>query len=304
VVSGVSGAGKSSLVIDTLAPALEEKWGRKSNRLPFKSVAIEGDLDEVTVVEPGGDWIRSPRSTVATLSGILDELRSLYASLPDSKLRGWNAARFSPNVKGGRCETCGGIGQERVVLHLLPDAWVRCSRCDGARYDAQTLQVRWKGLSIAEVLEMDLEEAKSIFVNHPKLGRLVKRLCDSGLGHLSGGRRSDSLSGGEALRLRLASNVGTNSRKRTMWILDEPSRGLHPLDTIRISRLFDDLVAAGDTVLAISHDPVLMARCDHSIDLGPGAGAAGGRILYSGDPQGLARGTFPSSECLRTELEA
>jgi excinuclease ABC subunit A len=304
VVSGVSGAGKSTLVLDTLAPALRRKLTGKGEVLPFASLSIEGELHEVSVVEPGGEWIRSPRSTVATLSGMLDDLRALFASLPDAKLQGWTAARFSPNVRGGRCEVCDGIGEEKVELHLLPDAWVPCSRCQGARFDSQTLSVRWKGLSIADVLALDLERAKTVFANHPRLGPLAKRLCDAGLGHLSGGRRSDSLSGGEALRLRLASAVGGNTRKRTMWILDEPTRGLHPQDTLRLVAIFDELAATGDTVVAISHDPVLMSRCDRVAELGPGAGAAGGRLLYAGPPAGLAAGQFPSSESVGFELGA
>jgi len=304
MVTGVSGAGKSSLVLDTLAPALSRKLSNRGSPLPFRDLAVDGELHEVSVVEPGGEWVRSVRSTVATLSGMLDDLRSLYAALPDSKLRGWTAARFSPNVRGGRCETCDGIGEEKVELHLLPDAWVPCSRCNGERFDAQTLSVRWKGLSISDVLSAPLEQLQTLFVNHPGLGALSKRLCNAGLGHLSPGRRSDSLSGGEALRLRLASSVGGNTRKRTMWILDEPSRGLHPLDTVRLGKIFDDLVASGGTVVAFTHDPVLMARCDHLVELGPGAGRDGGRILFSGTPAELARQNLPSSESVRRELEA
>jgi len=304
VVSGVSGSGKSSLVLDTFAPALSQKLSGRGVALPFSSISLDGDLHEVSVVEPGGEWIRSVRSTVATLSAMLDDLRALYAALPDSKLRGWTAARFSPNVRGGRCETCDGIGEEKVELHLLPDAWVPCSRCAGARFDAQTLSVRWKGLSLADVLATPLEQLQTLFVNHPSLGGLSKRLCDAGLGHLSPGRRSDSLSGGEALRLRLASSVGGNARKRTMWILDEPSRGLHPLDTVRLGKIFDDLVASGGTVVAITHDPVLMARCDRIVEMGPGAGRHGGRVLFSGNPAELARQNLPSSESVRRELEA
>lgn len=304
-VTGVSGAGKSSLVLDTLAPALKRELSGSGDPLPFESVSVEGELHEVAVVEPGGEWIRSPRSTVATLSGMLDELRALYAALPDSKVRGWTASRFSPNAKGGRCETCGGIGEEKVVLHLLPDAWTPCSRCNGSRFDVQTLSVRWKGLSIADVLDLDLEAARGLFANHARLGGLLARLCAAGLGHLSPGRRSDSLSGGEALRLRLASAVaGAGSRKRTLWILDEPSRGLHPLDTLRLGTVFDDLLASGDAVLAITHDPVLVSRCDHVVELGPGPGRDGGRVLFAGRPSELARGGFPSSESVKRELEA
>jgi excinuclease ABC subunit A len=304
MVTGVSGAGKSSLVLDTLAPALSQKLAGRGDPLPFGSISIDGELHEVSVVEPGGEWIRSVRSTVATLSGMLDDLRTLYAALPDSKLRGWTAARFSPNVRGGRCEICGGIGQEKVELHLLPDAWVPCSGCAGARFDAQTLSVRWKGLSLADVLETPLERLQTVFANHPSLGALSKRLCDAGLGHLSPGRRSDSLSGGEALRLRLASSVGGNARKRTIWILDEPSRGLHPADTVRMGRILDELVASGGTVVGITHDPVLMSRCDHVVEVGPGAGREGGRILFSGPVADLARLDLPSSDSVRRELEA
>lgn len=304
-VTGVSGAGKSSLVLDTLAPALKRKLSGSGAPLPFASISVEGELHDVAVVEPGGEWVRSPRSTVATLSGMLDDLRTLYAALPDSKVRGWTASRFSPNAKGGRCETCGGIGEEKVVLHLLPDAWTPCSRCNGARFDAQTLSVRWKGLSIADVLDLDLEAARGLFANHAKLGGLLGRLCAAGLGHLSPGRRSDSLSGGEALRLRLASAVGgAGSRKRTLWILDEPSRGLHPLDTLKLGSVFDDLLASGDTVVAITHDPVLASRCDQVVELGPGPGREGGRVLFAGRPEELAQGGFPSSESVKRELGA
>ncbi len=304
MVTGVSGSGKSSLILDTLALALSQRLSNKGDPLPFARLEVDGLLHDVSVVEPGGEWVRSVRSTVATLSGMLEDLRALYAALGDSKVRGWTASRFSPNARGGRCETCEGIGEEKVELHLLPDAWVPCSRCLGARFDPQTLSVRWKGLSIADVLALPLDQAKTLFENHPKLGALSKRLCDAGLGHLSLGRRSDSLSGGEALRLRLASSVGGHLRKRTMWILDEPSRGLHPLDTIRLGKIFDDLVAAGGTVVAITHDPVLMARCDHVVELGLGPGNLGGQILFSGGPRDLAKLDHPSSESVRRELDA
>ena len=302
-VTGVSGAGKSSLVIDTLAPALRRKLSGAGEPLPCGPIRIEGTLDDVSVVDPSGDWVRSPRSIVATLSGMLDELRSLYASLPDSRMHGWNASRFSPNTKGGRCETCGGLGEERIELHLLPDAWVPCSRCGGARFEPHTLSVRWKGLSIAEVLGTELDSLRVLFSNHPRLGPLADRLCAAGLGHLSPGRRSDSLSGGEALRLRLASAVG-GGRSRKMWILDEPSRGLHPVDTIRLGTVFDQLLDSGDTVVAITHDPLLASRSDHVVEMGPGPGREGGQVLFSGTPADLARSGHPSSESVAAELAA
>lgn len=301
-VTGVSGAGKSSLVFDALVPAMTDGGSGRRSAIQVDSVAVEGDLDEVRPVDPGGEWTRSARSTVATLSGMLDELRPLFASLPESKARGWTASRFSPNAKGGRCERCEGIGEERVRLHLFPDAWVPCSRCQGARFEASTLEVLWKGLSIADVLELPLDRAAELFVNHPRLGPLCSTLARAGLAHLTGGRRSDSLSGGEALRLRLAAAVSAPGRKRVLWALDEPSRGLHPRDVLALCGIFDGLCQAGHTVLAVTHDPLLAARADHVVELGPGPGALGGKVLFSGTPQELAAGSWPSSESVGREL--
>ena len=294
--TGVSGAGKSSLVLDALVPALRAGAPWRSDDLEVGSIRIEGTLDEFRAVDPGGEWTRSPRSTVATLSGMLDELRSLFSALPESKARGWSASRFSPNAKGGRCERCEGIGEERVRLHLFPDAWVPCSRCGGSRYEPSTLEVRWKGLSIAEVLDLPLDRAAELFRNHPRLGRLCSTLSAAGLSHLSGGRRADSLSGGEALRLRLASEVAFPGRKTVLWALDEPSRGLHPRDVGALVAVLDGLCAGGHSVLAVTHDPVLAAAADLVVEMGPGAGADGGRILFRGSPQELAAGSWPSSE--------
>lgn len=301
-VTGVSGAGKSSLLQDTLVPAVARHLGGMQTGLPVGEIEVFGSLDEVRAIDVGGEWVRSPRSTVATLSGMLDDLRALFSSLPQAKARGWNASRFSPNAKGGRCERCEGLGEERVRLHLLPDAWVPCVRCQGARYEPSTLEVRWKGLSIAEVLDLSLEAAASLFVNHPRLGALLGRLVKAGLGHLSGGRRAQGLSGGEALRLRLASAVGAGSRKRVLWVLDEPSRGLHPRDTIALLSVLDDLVEAGHGVVFSTHDPFLASRADHVLELGPGAASAGGRLLYSGAPQGMVGLDCPSSEAISREL--
>jgi excinuclease ABC subunit A len=300
--SGVSGAGKSSLLLDALVPSLRAKGEWSGHGLAVRSVRMDMEFDEIRPVDPGGEWTSSPRSTVATLSGMLDDLRSLFASLPESKARGWTASRFSPNAKGGRCERCEGIGEERIRLHLYPDAWVPCSRCGGSRYEPSTLEVRWKGLSVAEVLDLPLDRAAELLRNHPRLGRLCGILASSGLSHLSGGRRVDSLSGGEALRLRLGAEVAAPGRRRILWALDEPSRGLHPTDVLALLTVFDGLRAAGQTVFAATHDPFLVSRADHVVELGPGAGSMGGRVLFSGTPQGLAAGTCPSSESVAREL--
>lgn len=301
-VSGVSGAGKSSLVQDCLVPALRRHLGLSAEGISCRELSLGAALDEVHAVEAGGEWVRSVRSTVATLSGMLDELRPLFASLPESKARGFAAGRFSPNAKGGRCERCEGVGEERVRLHLLPDAWVPCSRCGGSRYEPATLEIRWKGLSIADILELPLDRAADLFQLHPKLGPLLSRLSRSGLSHLSGGRRADSLSGGEALRLRLASAVHATAKRRTLWALDEPTRGLHPRDTQAVVGLLDDLVAAGHTVVATTHDSLLLSQADHVLELGPGPGREGGRLLYAGTPQGLSEGSWPSSASVAREL--
>jgi excinuclease ABC subunit A len=301
-VTGVSGAGKSSLVLDAVVPALRAKGSFRGGGMSVASVSLDVEFDEIAAVEVGGEWTRSPRSTVSTVSGMLDELRPLFASLPEAKARGWTASRFSPNAKGGRCERCEGIGQERVRLHLLPDAWIPCGRCGGTRFEPSTLEVLWKGLSIAEVLALPLDRAADLFVNHPRLGPLCSKLVRAGLSHLSGGRRMDTLSGGEALRLRLASAVALPGRKRVLWALDEPSSGLHPRDVLSLLGVLDDLVDAGHTVLAITHDPLLAARSDHVLELGPGPGKEGGRLLFSGTPQELAVLSWPSSGSIGREL--
>jgi excinuclease ABC subunit A len=301
-VTGVSGAGKSSLVLDALAPALERRGRCVHEGVTVESIEVEGALDEVRPVEALGEWTRSPRSTVATVSGMLDELRTLLASLPEAKARGWGVSRFSPNAKGGRCERCEGIGQERIRLHLLPDAWVPCSRCGGTRFESSTLEVLWKGLSIADILDLPLDRAAELFANHPRLGPLCAKLARAGLSHLSAGRRTDSLSGGEALRLRLCASVALPSRKKILWILDEPSRGLHPQDVMSLLSVLEDLLEAGHGVVATTHDPLLISRCDRVLELGPGPGSQGGRLLFSGTPQELAADSWPSSASVAREL--
>jgi len=301
-VTGVSGAGKSSLLLDAVVPALRSGGPWSGGGIAVDAAASETPFDEIRPVEVGGEWIRSPRSLVATVSGMLDELRPLFSSLPEAKARGWSATRFSPNAKGGRCERCEGLGEERVRLHLLPDAWIACANCGGSRFEASTLEVLWKGLSIADVLALPLDRAAELFRNHPRLGPLCSKMVRAGLSHLSGGRRTNSLSGGEALRLRLASAVALPGRKRILWALDEPSSGLHPRDVLSLLSVLEDLVEAGHSVVAITHDPLLASRADHVLELGPGPGREGGRLLFSGSPQELAALSLPSSESVGREL--
>jgi len=301
-VTGVSGAGKSSLLLDAVVPALRTGGPWTGGGIVVDTATSDATFDEIRPVEVGGEWIRSPRSLVATVSGMLDELRPLFASLPEAKARGWTSSRFSPNAKGGRCERCEGLGEERVRLHLLPDAWIRCANCGGSRFEASTLEVLWKGSSMADVLALPLDRAAELFRNHPRLGPLSSKLVRAGLSHLSGGRRTNSLSGGEALRLRLASAVALPGRKRILWALDEPSSGLHPRDVLSLLSVLEDLVEAGHSVVAITHDPLLASRADHVLELGPGPGRDGGRLLFSGSPQGLAALSLPSSEAVAREL--
>jgi len=301
-VTGVSGAGKSSLLLDAVVPGLRSGGAWSGGGVAVDSADSDVRFDEIRPVEVGGEWTRSPRSLVATVGGMLDELRPLFASLPEAKARGWTAARFSPNAKGGRCERCEGLGEERVRLHLLPDAWIPCASCVGSRFEPSTLEVLWKGLSIADVLALALDRAADLFRNHPRIGPLCSKLVRAGLSHLNGGRRMDSLSGGEALRLRLASAVALPGRKRILWALDEPSSGLHPRDVLSLLSVLEDLVEAGHTVVAITHDPLLASRADHVLELGPGPGRDGGRLLFSGSPQELAALSLPSSESVGREL--
>lgn len=305
-VSGVSGAGKSSLLVDTIAPAIAASLGRSAREpLAHSGLSVTGPLSSVETILGHGEAVRNPRSTVASLAGLLDPLRDLFASVPASKERGWTGSRFSPNVKGGRCEHCEGLGEIRLELHLLPDAWTPCPHCDGKRFAESTLEVRWKGLSISDVLDLDIEAFAALMENHPRLGTISSRLAQVGLGHLCAGRRASTLSGGELLRLRLVGALGAGStRTRQLWIMDEPSRGLHPLDVVRLLEAFHRLLDAGHAIVAISHDPFLLSSCQHILELGPGAGAAGGRVVYSGDVEGLVSSGAPSSAAVARELSA
>lgn len=285
VVTGVSGSGKSSLVADTLAPALSNAVYRTRHRTG-RHDRIEGleRLDKVITIDqsPIG---RTPRSNPATYTGVWDDIRSLLASTNESKARGYAPGRFSFNVRGGRCEACKGDGQIKIEMHFLPDVYVPCEVCKGARYNRETLQVTYKGKNVAEILDMSVEEALSFFENIPKIRRKFQTLFDVGLGYVRLGQPATTLSGGEAQRVKLASELQRVSTGRTFYILDEPTTGLHFDDVRQLLNVLQRLVDAGNTVLVIEHNLDVIKSADHIIDLGPEGGDRGGEIVVTGTPE-------------------
>ena len=288
VVTGVSGSGKSSLVADTLAPALSNAVYRTRHRTG-RHDRIEGleRLDKVITIDqsPIG---RTPRSNPATYTGVWDDIRNLLASTNESKARGYAPGRFSFNVRGGRCEACKGDGQIKIEMHFLADVYVPCETCKGARYNRETLQVTYKGKNVAEILDMSVEEALTFFENIPKIRRKFQTLFDVGLGYVRLGQPATTLSGGEAQRVKLASELQRVSTGRTFYILDEPTTGLHFDDVRQLLNVLQRLVDAGNTVLVIEHNLDVIKSADHLIDLGPEGGDRGGDIVVTGTPEDVA----------------
>ncbi len=283
-VTGVSGSGKSSLVVDALLPAIRAKLGLTAD-LP-SGVWVEGGkgLERVSFVDatPIG---RSARSNPATYLGLLGPLRELFSGLPEARARGYQAGRFSFNVKGGRCEACKGEGIQRIAMQLLPDAEVECEVCGGNRYNDETLQIRYRGLSIAEVLSLPVEAAYSLFEAVPAVRSRLEALRRVGLGYLELGRRSTTLSSGEAQRIKLARDLAQPARKPTLYIFDEPTRGLHFVDVEQLIRILHQLVEDGHTVIAVEHQLDVIRNADFVLDLGPGSGPDGGRVVAAGTPE-------------------
>jgi len=288
VVTGVSGSGKSSLVNDVLYQALAHRLHRASTT-PGAHDKIEGlqFINKVICVDqqPLGN---APTSNPATYTGAFDLIRQLYARLPEARLRGYTPRTFSFNVAGGRCEKCEGNGQLKIEMHFLPDVWVRCEDCQGRRYTAETLQVRFHGQSISDVLEMPVDRALELFVNVPAIHRILQTLSDVGLGYLRLGQPAHTLSGGEAQRVKLAAELARPDTGRTLYVLDEPTTGLHFSDLERLLDVLHRLVELGNTVLVIEHNLDVIKTADWVIDLGPEAGAAGGRIVAAGTPEDVA----------------
>jgi len=231
---------------------------------------------------------RTPRSNPATYVGVFNLIRDLYARTREAKIRGYNAARFSFNVKGGRCEQCEGQGVKRIAMHFLPDVFVECAECHGARYNRETLQVRYRGKNIADVLDMPVDEAAKFFENFSNIGRRLAALKDVGLGYIKLGQASSTLSGGEAQRVKLAAELHKSSEVHTLYLLDEPTTGLHFADVRNLLTLLNRLVQKGNTVIVIEHNLDVIKTADWVIDLGPEGGEAGGRILAEGPPEAIA----------------
>ena len=288
VLTGLSGSGKSSLVNEILFKRLGADLNRMKVR-PGKHDRLEGEefLDKVIAIDqsPIG---RTPRSNPATYTGLFNDIRDLFASTQDAKSRGYGPGRFSFNVRGGRCEACQGDGLLKIEMHFLPDIYVPCEVCKGKRYNRETLEVRYKGKNIYEVLEMTVEEALPFFENLPRIYGRLKTLMDVGLSYIKLGQPSTELSGGEAQRVKLATELSKRSTGQTIYILDEPTTGLHSYDVHRLIEVLQRLVEAGNTVVVIEHNLDVIKTADHVIDLGPEGGDGGGTIVCTGTPEEVA----------------
>lgn len=287
-ITGVSGSGKSTLINETLYPVLNRHFFRAEKKpLPYDAVSGLNNLDKVIDIDqsPIG---RTPRSNPATYTGVFDEIRKLYTQLPESKIRGYKPGRFSFNVKGGRCETCKGAGIRVIEMNFLPDVHVRCEECNGKRYNRETLEVHYKGKSINDLLEMTIQDAVNFFENIPAIIQKIKTLKEVGLGYISLGQQSTTLSGGEAQRVKLAAELSKKDTGKTLYILDEPTTGLHFEDVNVLLQVLQKLVDKGNTILVIEHNMEVIKVADHIIDLGPEGGEAGGNIVCEGTPEEVA----------------
>lgn len=287
-ITGVSGSGKSSLVMDTLVPVIRRKLGLSSDKPgPFEKIEGIENIDKIICIDqsPIG---RSSRSNPATYTGVFTVIRELFSMTKEARERGYLPGRFSFNVKGGRCEECAGDGVKTVEMHFLPDVYVLCEACKGKRYNRETLEVKYKGLSISDVLNMSIEDAAEFFSNIPQAKKWLNMLCEVGLGYLQLGQSSTTLSGGEAQRLKLASELGKTSSGRSLYVMDEPTTGLHFDDVRILIRVLDRFVDRGDTVIVVEHHPDIMAHSDTIIDLGPGSGDKGGMVVAIGSPHDIA----------------
>ncbi len=294
VITGVSGSGKSSLITDTLAPALSNRLNHAHRRCgAYKKISGLDKLDKVINIDqsPIG---RTPRSNPATYIGLWDDIRALFASTAEAKARGYSPGRFSFNVSGGRCEACKGDGQIKIEMHFLPDVYVPCEVCNGQRYNRETLEVTYRGKNISEVLDMTVEDALAFFQNIPGIKRKLQTLHDVGLGYIRLGQPATTLSGGEAQRVKLSSELQKRSTGKTFYILDEPTTGLHFEDVRQLLEVLQRLVDSGNTVLVIEHNLDVIKCADHIIDLGPEGGDRGGRIIATGTPEEVAevKGSF------------
>lgn len=304
-VTGVSGSGKSSLINETLHPILNQHFFHAQKEpLPYKTISGVEHIDKVIEIDqsPIG---RTPRSNPATYVGVFDEIRTLFTQLPNARIRGYKPGRFSFNVSGGRCEHCKGAGVRTIEMNFLPDVYVNCEMCNGKRYNRETLEIRYKGKSISDVLDMTINEAVEFFESYPKIHRKLKTVQEVGLGYLTLGQQSTTLSGGEAQRIKLATELARPETGNTLYILDEPTTGLHFEDIRVLLEVLQRLVERGNSVLVIEHNMDVIKVADWLIDMGPGGGRKGGQVMFEGTPEDLAK--QPNNDTaiyLKEELEA
>ena len=287
LVTGVSGSGKSTLVNETLYPLLHNHcYSVTRDAMPYTSIKGLEEIDKVIEIDqsPIG---RTPRSNPATYCGFFTDIRTLFASVPEAKIRGYAAGRFSFNVKSGRCDVCEGGGMRVIEMNFLPDVYVHCEKCNGKRYNRETLEIRYKGKSISDVLNMTVDEAVEFFSAVPFIYRKIKVLQEVGLGYITLGQSAVTISGGEAQRVKLATELGKRDTGKTFYILDEPTTGLHFQDIQHLLNVLTKLVERGNTVLVIEHNMDMIKVADHIIDIGPEGGGGGGQILFEGVPEDL-----------------
>lgn len=304
VVSGVSGSGKSTLVNDILANELLARLHR-AQTVPGEHDRIDGIefLDKVIVIDqsPIG---RTPRSNAATYTGVFNQIRELFAKQPEAELRGYKAGRFSFNVKGGRCETCQGDGVNKIEMHFLPDVYVTCPTCHGKRYNREALEIKYKGRDIAEVLDMTIDEAVEFFENIPAIAGKLKTIQEVGLGYIKLGQPATTFSGGEAQRIKLATELSRRSTGKTLYILDEPTTGLHTDDVRRLLEILGRLVDGGNSMIIIEHNLHVIKSADWVIDMGPEGGLHGGQVVAEGTPEQLAKDEkTPTGKYLKETLK-
>jgi len=304
-VTGVSGSGKSTLINDTLQPILSQYYYRSlQEALPYESIEGIDLIDKIVSVDqsPLG---RSPRSNPATYTSVYSDIRNLFVNMPEAKIRGYKPGRFSFNVVGGRCETCRGNGYKTIEMKFLPDVLVPCEDCQAKRFNRETLEVRFKGKSIADVLDMTINAAVEFFENQPQILHKIKTLQDVGLGYIRLGQPSTTLSGGENQRVKLAKELAKRDTGKTLYVLDEPTTGLH-FDDIRVLMgVLNRLCDKGNTIIVIEHNLDVIKMADHVIDIGPEGGRGGGKILFTGTPEDLVKNENSfTGKYLKHELNA
>ena len=289
VVSGVSGSGKSTLVNDILAKELSARLHR-AQTVPGAHENIEGikQLDKAIIIDQSAIG-RTPRSNPATYTGIFTPIRELFAGTPEANIRGYKAGRFSFNVKGGRCENCQGDGMIKIEMHFLPDVYVTCDVCKGKRYNREALEIKYKGVTIADILEMTVEQAAEFFENVPAIARKLDTLVEVGLGYIRLGQPATTFSGGEAQRIKLATELSRRSTGKTLYILDEPTTGLHSADVKKLLHILDQLVEGGNSMVIIEHNLDVIKTADYIIDMGPEGGLGGGQVIAEGTPEEIVK---------------